>query len=198
MSRHRRLRIRGDELLLHRQKQRSPRLHQASRTLWRPLACAAFPVDATSWRALSAAGSDDNLLLPRGNVPPWGLGGSGFCAWRGRFDPPRYAPSSNPQAFNAPVGSPDDIPKQVGFGSLIHRRKRESPRGRLRFVGLAPKAESVGWFLESVSVREIASRINAEQILNEAAVSRAARAVCSKSYLELRTVGLRSNWAKPL
>jgi hypothetical protein len=39
------------------------------------------------------------------------------------------------------------MPKQVGFGILIH------PRKPLGFLGLAPMAESVGRFLESVSLR---------------------------------------------
>ena len=53
------------------------------------------------------------------------------------------------------------MPKQVGFGILIH------PRKPLGFLGLAPKAESVGRFLESVSCRRgIASLIYAEQRLN--------------------------------
>ena len=86
-------------------------------------------------------------------------------------------------SLKAPDGSPSDTPKQVGVGILIHPQK---PSG---FLGLAPKAESVGRFLESVSFRRgIASRIYAEQKLNEGSVT----------YLEIRTPGLRSNWAKPL
>ena len=86
-------------------------------------------------------------------------------------------------------GSPSDTPKQVGVGSLIHPEK---PFG---FLGLAPKAESVGRFLESVSFRRgIASRMDAEQILNDSGFVRTFLA----AYLEIRTPGLRSNWAKPL
>jgi hypothetical protein len=69
-------------------------------------------------------------------------------------------------------GSPSDTPKQVGVGSLIHRQKLSG------FLGLAPKAESVGRFLESVSFRrETASRIYAEQILNESEFAAPGRAL---------------------
>ena len=57
---------------------------------------------------------------------------------RDGFDPPRRVPGSNPRAVKAPDGRPDDTPKQVGFGIRIHRRKA------VGFLGLAPKAESVG------------------------------------------------------
>jgi hypothetical protein len=130
-------------------------------------------------------------------------------------------PGLKSAGIKAPVGRPDDTPKQVGFGILIHPEK---PPG---FLGLAPKG-GVGWKVPRVcQPTVIASRIDAEQILNEAAMSRASRALYSirgvfcdpnsvaelqslrslqrsralderRRYLILRTVGLRSNWAKPL
>ena len=94
-------------------------------------------------------------------------------------------------SLKAPDGSPSDTPKQVGVGSLVHPQK---PSG---FLGLAPKAESVGRFLESVSFRRgIASRIYAEQKLNEGAVSRVFRA-CFNELTGLRLLAARCLLGNP-
>jgi hypothetical protein len=69
-------------------------------------------------------------------------------------------PGLKSAGIKAPVGRPDDTPKQVGFGILIHLRKAAIPSGEripsgdaVTFSGSLLMAESVGRFLESVSLR---------------------------------------------